>query len=114
MVDTNKNMNLHPRIVRLTQDLDGFYSKFLSEGSSLKEKIDDLEKQIGENQKDSELEKRIGQALENLDKLVDTLVLTSGKLDDLRESCNRFQDLTTSFLCYSLSRFREIREKKVS
>jgi hypothetical protein len=100
-------MDLHPRIVRLTEDLNSFYSRFLREGTSLKDKIDDIEKKIGEKQRDPELEKRRDQNVEHLDELVDNLVLTSGKLDDLRESCKRFQDLTTSLLCYSLSRFRE-------
>jgi len=110
----SKNMDLDPRIVQLTKELDSFYSQFLKEGTSMKEQIDGIEKQIGEKQKDAQLEKTIDRTVEHLDKLVDALVLTSGKLDDLRESCNRFQDLTTSLLCYSLSRFRENRktEKK--
>jgi flagellar hook-associated protein FlgK len=87
--------------------LNGFYSQFLKEGTSLKEEIDGMEKKISELQKDAGLEERRDHTVEKLDELVDALVLTSGKLDDLRESCNRFQDLTTSLLCYSLSRFRK-------
>jgi hypothetical protein len=107
VVETSKDLELHPRIVRLTEDLDSFYSEFLREGTSLKDKIDDIEKKIGENQEDVELKKTRDRTVENLDKLVDGLVLTSGKLEELLQSCKRFQDLTTSLLCYSLSRFRE-------
>jgi len=110
VINTSKNVSLDSRIVRLTEDLDSLHSKALEQGTSLKDKIDDTEKRIGDRQKDAELERSRDQDIEHLDELVDTLVLTSGKLDDLRDSCKRFQDLTTSLLCYSLSRFRENRK----
>jgi hypothetical protein len=107
VIKTSKNLGLDSRIVRLTEDLNSLHSRSLEQGTSLKDKIDETERRIGGKQKDKELEKSRDQNIEHLDELVDTLVLTSGKLDDLRESCKRFQDLTTSLLCYSLSRFRE-------
>jgi hypothetical protein len=107
VIKTNKNPDLNPRILQLIKDLNSSYALFLREGTSLKDKIDGVEEKIDEEQRDSELEKTRDRFVENLDRLVDTLVLTSGKLDDLVESCKKFRDLTTSFLCYSLSRFRK-------
>jgi hypothetical protein len=112
VVDTNKKTNLYSRIEELAADLSNYYSESLKEGRSLKDKIDTIEKRLGEKQRDRELERGMDLDVEKLDVLVDSLVLTSGKLDDLRESCKRVQDLTTSFLCYSLSRFRESKKVK--
>jgi hypothetical protein len=112
VIDTNKNTNLCSKIEELATDLSKYYSESLKEGKFLKDKIDTIEKRLGEKQRDRELEKGMDLDVEKLDILVDDLVLTSGKLDDLRESCKRVQDLTTSFLCYSLSRFRQSKKAK--
>lgn len=112
VVNMNKNTNLCFKIEELVADLNNYYSESLNEGGSLKDKIDNIEKRLGEKQKDRELEKGMDLDVEQLDVFVDSLVLTSGKLGDLRESCKRVQDLTTSFLCYSLSRFRDSKKAK--
>jgi hypothetical protein len=112
VVDTNRNTNLYSKIEELVAYLNNYYSESLNEGRSLKDKIDNIEKRLGEKQRDRELKSGMDLDVEQLDVLVDSLVLTSGKLDDLRESCKRVQDLTTSFLCYSLSRFRESKKAK--
>lgn len=107
VVDTNKNTVLHSKIEELVANLNSYYSEFLNEGTSLKNSIDSIERRLGEKQNNQELIRIRDVEVERLDVLVDSLVLTSGKLDDLRESCKKVQDLTTSLLCYSLSRFRE-------
>jgi hypothetical protein len=114
VIETNKGSDLPSRIEQLAQDLNRRYTESLREGTSLKDKIDSIEKHLGEKEKDRELERKEDLAVEELDALVDNLVLMSGKLNDLRESCKKVQDLTTSLLCYSLSRFRDSKkdEKK--
>jgi len=56
---------------------------------------------------DRELERNLASATEQLDRLVDYLISTNGKLDDLREACKEVDNLMYSFLCYSPSHFRE-------
>jgi chromosome condensin MukBEF ATPase and DNA-binding subunit MukB len=112
VVDTSKNTMLNSKIEKLVANLNSYFSEFLNEGTSLKNRIDNIEERLGEKQKDRELIRIRDVEVEHLDVLVDSLVLTSGKLDDLRESSKKVQDLTTSLLCYSLSRFREGKKPK--
>lgn len=114
VINMNKDTDLHSKIDILVRELNSYYSVSLEGGTSLKDKIDGMEKHVGEKCEDGEFESKRDLTVEQLDALVDSLVLTCSKLDSLRECCKRVQDLTTSFLCYSLSRFRESKkaEKK--
>lgn len=101
--------SIDSKIDEVIASLNDYYSKSFQEGASLKNKIDVMEKKMTNGVKNEEMEKQMTLASEQLDTLVDSLMLTSGKLSDLKDSCKKIEDLMTSLLCYSLSRFRKVR-----
>jgi hypothetical protein len=106
----SKNLDFS-KIYEVVAYLNDYYTETLREGTSLKNSIDEIEEHLSERDSGAEHGKNKGLAAKRLDLVVDSLILTNGKLNDLRESCKRVEELMTSFLCYSLSRFRREKAK---
>lgn len=108
-ITMNEYHEVYSKIDEVSAVLDNYHSRMLQEGIALKDKLDTMENRVADELENKDLENELTVTSEQLDILVDSLILVSGRLDKLKDSCRRIEDLMTSLLCYSLSRFRKIK-----